>query len=695
MNPPPPIRGRSRRGGPGGPGPPALLIAIVLLAVLSGASNLRPAGLASAHAEPLPGPSARASAAAWTGPAPVADPAPRAPGWSAIAMTGAGPSPRAGAQLAFDAADGYLVLYGGENASSVGTVCGAGCATDYAQTWIGTGSGWRALNTTEPPARSGESMTYDAADGYVLLFGGQLACATPPCPVSGDTWAFRGGRWSEIATSGPAPRFDAAMTYDAGDGYVLLFGGELANGTVTNTTWRYAGGAWSPVPAGGPAPDPYITSMTYDPADGYVLLLGTSGATTGGNPANVTWTYRGGIWTEAPTTGNLPFLWGAWLGYDPAAGYIVLLGQQVFGSQGALVNATWGYLGGSWFPVATRNPPLALGLSTLAYDPLDGALYTFGGEFWPNGTQAGGLSNETWRFSAPPVGLAMSITAAPPVVCATTAPGCNAGTNTTALTIQVTAVYVPSPAEFAGRTAPLFGGLELMFVPWGSVRLPATRAALGAEVACTDPSGFLLGCDPAPSYVVEPNGQLGLALAWSTDLARDQMLPGASWMLTFNVTVAAPPFGTVPVDACVTAECTVLGSGTIGKNYSAIRFSPYDNGSVETDPMPDGLLSVEPPSTATSPGAISGPPPPPEPIPPPPTTAPIPIPPATTSSPPPSTPPGLPAFSPVATGLIAAGMTRISLRRKVSMAVAAPAGLARGPGKRSGPPPPPVSRFGE
>jgi hypothetical protein len=66
-------------------------------------------------------------------------------------------------------------------------------------------------------------MTYDPKDGYGVLFGGDNNSSSW---VYGDTWKFQNGNWTNITPSlSPSARGFASMTYDAQDGYVLLFGG--------------------------------------------------------------------------------------------------------------------------------------------------------------------------------------------------------------------------------------------------------------------------------------------------------------------------------------------------------------------------------------------------------------------------------------------------------------------------------------
>jgi PKD repeat protein len=164
--------------------------------------------------------------------------------------------------------------------------------------------GWSNLtHGPTPSARVEFGMAYDAADNYVLLFGGRLAgSGLPPFVALNDTWTYRAGVWKNItSTAGPAPpaREAPVMVYDATDGYVLLAGG--TNFSVRNNTfrdvWSFSGGHWTErssnalqglVGSGCP-----LQGM-YDSTDQDVVVLGCDLNRT----ALATFTYHAGTWTN-------------------------------------------------------------------------------------------------------------------------------------------------------------------------------------------------------------------------------------------------------------------------------------------------------------------------------------------------------------------------------------------------------------
>ncbi len=123
------------------------------------------------------------------------------------------PRARAFESMAYDAATGTVVLFGGYGPRGA-------LADDGTWTWDGTT--WTQQHpATSPPARLDASMAYDAATGTMVLFGGYRYGV-----VLGDTWTWDGTNWTKQhpATS-PTARSGAAMAYDAATGTVVLFGG--------------------------------------------------------------------------------------------------------------------------------------------------------------------------------------------------------------------------------------------------------------------------------------------------------------------------------------------------------------------------------------------------------------------------------------------------------------------------------------
>ena len=172
-----------------------------------------------------------------------------------------------------------LVLFGGQNSST----------NDFGDTWIYQDGNWsRVATPIHPPARASASMVYDAADHYVVLFGGVNLTTGQ---VYNDTWIFTGSVWIQLAlTHAPPARYGAASTWafatvasglggpHGGDhfGYVLLFGGQSGPNAYLADTWKFVGGQWTLIttnPKSGPLAASYAM-MSDDLDDGNPVLSG-------------------------------------------------------------------------------------------------------------------------------------------------------------------------------------------------------------------------------------------------------------------------------------------------------------------------------------------------------------------------------------------------------------------------------------
>lgn len=293
--------------------------------------------------------------------------------------------------MAYDAADGSVVLFGGIGPGDVA----------MQETWTYAGGDWSLVSAPNfppisPPARFSASMAYDAKDGYVLMYGG-LSQPENHAPILGDVWAYRGSVWENL-TPNPIPSFRSsmAMTYDAEDGCVLLFGGLGPSGPLSDT-WRYVAGTWVELTPSVSPPARYDASMTYDanPLDQYVLLFG--GVGTSGDLGD-TWSFARDVWTNLTSTNSSvspsPRIDSA-MAYDAASGVqkVVLFGGQ---SPGGVLGDTWLFVNGSWSPDSASSAPPARASASLAYDTAagDDYLVLFGGV---NGSDVYG---DTWEFTS-------------------------------------------------------------------------------------------------------------------------------------------------------------------------------------------------------------------------------------------------------------------------------------------------------
>jgi PKD domain len=194
-------------------------------------------------------------------------------------------------------------------------------------------------------------------------------------------------RWN--VSNAPVARSDAAMAYDAADGYLVLFSGAPGSGPYVGDTWTYANDIWKEVCSGTssapscatePASDNSIP-MTYDAADHFILMV---------NSAGQTWSFASGTWTQRAVNQTLESGQGAALAFDPAIEKVVLVVAS-----GGLNCRTYTYSNGTWTLVSTVNSIADRAHALLFYDPSGSRLVLFGGVS-PSGSQT---FNDMWVFS--------------------------------------------------------------------------------------------------------------------------------------------------------------------------------------------------------------------------------------------------------------------------------------------------------
>lgn len=307
------------------------------------------------------------------------------------AATKEGPSPRWGAAMAYDAADGYVVLFGGWNATAI-----------YDDTWKFVGGVWSELSpSTHPSPRAIASMTYDVKDGYIVLFSGlSVNSANVVIGAPADTWKFAGGQWTNLTSSHhPTSRWGATATYDATDHEVILFGGIESNSTTAfvkglSDTWTFAGGKWLKLSLSAHPSARAGYGMTYDATDDYVVLFGGCHFLLPcDSPLNDTWTFAGDVWTRlSPSTVPKARGWMV-LEFDPNAGYVVMFGGA---NKETALKDTWIFSDGVWSLLTPARSPTARCVAAFSYDNATGNVIVFGGTgLRPNYP----IYNDTWSFS--------------------------------------------------------------------------------------------------------------------------------------------------------------------------------------------------------------------------------------------------------------------------------------------------------
>ncbi len=198
--------------------------------------------------------------------------------WTRVATSG--PTARYGSAMAYDAKRAEVVLFGGVPGTTGG---------DDPGTWAWNGTVWTLKSSSGPSIRHGHAMAYDGDRGVVYLFGGQSSVDWKT--EYGDLWEWNGSSWTLISETGPGPRTGFGLAYDSIRRKLVLFGGERYNATTgrydwLNDPWEYSGGVWARVD--GPCPAPrYGQAMVFNESKGKITMAGGSGDLL----ATETWLY--------------------------------------------------------------------------------------------------------------------------------------------------------------------------------------------------------------------------------------------------------------------------------------------------------------------------------------------------------------------------------------------------------------------
>lgn len=237
---------------------------------------------------------------------------------------------------------------------------------------------------TGPSARTDTSMAVDF-NTNVVLFGGYSDSADQ---FLSDTWTWDGATWTEQhPTTSPSPRCCFDLTYDAARGQVVLFGG-TDNFNIFNDTWTWDGNDWTLQHPVRSPPTAVGYGMAYDAATRTTLMFLGAGLVL-----QPIWSWDGVNWTELhPAT--VPG-WREWMGsaYDGVRRKIVMYGGENCAEICSFLRDTWTWDGNNWTrqnPARNPGPRSRMGM---AYDAARQRVLLFGGVF--NGM---GYAGDTWQW---------------------------------------------------------------------------------------------------------------------------------------------------------------------------------------------------------------------------------------------------------------------------------------------------------
>jgi uncharacterized protein (TIGR03437 family) len=239
------------------------------------------------------------------------------------------PAPRFTAPMAYDAMRQRVLLFGGTY---------DGTLQSFDDTWVWDGTNWsRQFFFRAPPARAGHGLAYDAARGEVVLFGGFSQNA-----VFNDTWIWNGSNWTLREPSGgrPPAYWDTSLVYDEARRQVVLFGGRCAidnRVVLCDDTWLWDGRSWTKKDSATRPPGRTGHSMAYDAVQQKVVLFG--GENAQGELLADTWLWDGSRWTRLETSAAPPPRFGHTMAFDVSRGEVLLVGGVLSGW--ASEQATW------------------------------------------------------------------------------------------------------------------------------------------------------------------------------------------------------------------------------------------------------------------------------------------------------------------------------------------------------------------
>ena len=303
------------------------------------------------------------------------------------------PQARSYSSLGCDAGRGRCTLFGGHVWSGIGDGW-------VAEAWEWDGRGWddASMPAEQPSARSGQAVSFHAARGELLLFGGYGAAGR-----MADLWSWNGAEWTrtrsgeEADLTQPGARNWHALAYDAQRERVVLFGGRA--GDLAADTWEWTGESWEDkTPAEGSPPARDAHALAWDALRGRTVLFGGRNAEF--EALGATWEWDGLAWTRASEGGGPPARLSHSLVWDGVRGRVVLFG----GGDGAgeFYSEVWEWDGVEWTAVEPADPegdggPTNRLAHAAALDPTTGRTLVFGGHAARLDVRFG----DTWLWESP------------------------------------------------------------------------------------------------------------------------------------------------------------------------------------------------------------------------------------------------------------------------------------------------------
>jgi hypothetical protein len=314
--------------------------------------------------------------------------------------------------MGYDPKEGYVVLFGGYGAT--------GNSTPYSDTWIFDNGKWSNITSTAgppPQPRAWASLTYDTADGYLLLTQGE-DCNDFDAPLCENNWAFSGGRWSELNASPAACSsfYGASTVYDSTDGYVVTVPW-LLSASNYGVTCTYEHGIWTDITYNSTTntssygPNYWWPALVNDPAQHGLIFYGGRAPPDISTPSNETFFFSNGTWSNlSASVGSAPppSVPAGGAAFDPNNQVVQMFSGLT--SSTSASNETWEY-SGNWSELTSEVSPPASSSPSICWDPAENATLLYGGYSF----QSDSSLNQTWALSQSPLilGLHLGVTPSP------------------------------------------------------------------------------------------------------------------------------------------------------------------------------------------------------------------------------------------------------------------------------------------
>lgn len=291
------------------------------------------------------------------------------PNWYQLSP-GTNPGARQGMAVAYDAAHANVVGFGGQG--------GLGPLND---TWIWSGGTWtQVFPANSPSPRSASFMAFDPVAQRVILFAGNTTPCNPTCADLSDTWSWDGINWTQLFPKvSPAARSGHHMVTDRTRNEIVLFGGSH-KGIFLDDTWLWNGSNWIQQSSASAAPVRFYHMMGYDGATGQEVIFGGE-TMVNGDCATLgdTWTFDGSTWVQntsspAPAARNYGQMVDA-----NSDGIAYLFGGNASMSGPVVFDDTWQWNGASWTQYFPATTPAGRWRMSMVYDAAHHQVLMYGG----------------------------------------------------------------------------------------------------------------------------------------------------------------------------------------------------------------------------------------------------------------------------------------------------------------------------